>query len=278
MSGSPWGVAISGAGTVYTALQAGGIARTTTSTYTFDPTLPVAGATNGVAFSPDGSQAYVAGYDAVGLAIVDVAGFTVTGSVTQGMTGSAYDVAVSPDGSQVYVGADGHVYVIDPANETVAAAIPVTGAANHVTAHPLKPLFYASLFNAGTVVEVDAQTHTAARTFSIGGTPQGSAVSRDGSTLYVANEAGTLDVVDLASGAVSSTVPLGCGGFGIALSPDGQQLYVTCAGDGTVRVVDVGTLSVAATIFVGNSPRGVAFSRDGTVAAVSGGGSVVFIR
>lgn len=278
VNGSPWGVAISGTGTVYTALLGGGVARASVSSYTFDPPLALSGGTTGVAFSPDGSLAYVAGYADVGLAIVDVGSFSLTASVTQGMTGNAYDAAVSPDGSQVYLGADGHVYVIDPVNRSVAAAIPVPGAANHVTAHPSRPLVYASLFNAGTVVEVDVQANTVARTFAVGGTPQGSAVTPDGSTLYIANETGALDVLDLASGTVTSTVSLGCGGFGVALSPDRQQLYVACSNAGVVKVVDVASLSVIATINVGNGPRGVAFSKDGTVAAVAGGSSVVFIR
>ena len=140
-------------------------------------------------------------------------------------------------------------------------------------------LLYVSSFLGGTVAEISVSGALAiARTFTLGGKPQGMALSPDGSKLYVANESGVLDVVDIASGTVTAPVSLGGSGFGLAMTPDTLQLYVTLLSGG-VAVVDRASLSVTRTIPTGGQPRRVVFSPDGLTAVIADqAGSVIFIR
>ncbi len=278
VGGSNYGVAISKAGVVYVVQLGSGLVRADLPSFTFGTLFSVSGAWS-VAFAPNGATAYVSGYSSTGLAIVDVASNTVTGTVTAGTAGDAYDVAVSQDGSRVFMGADGHVYVIDPVAKSVVYNVAVSGAANHISVHPSQPFVYASLFDAQEVDEVNVQTGVVTQRFSVPGTPQGSVVSPDGSYLYIANESGTLDILNLSTKTIETSVSLGCPGFGIAMTPDSQQLWVSCGYGNVVKVVDIASQTVVATIAAGNSPRRVAFDAAGTTAVVVGdGGTAVFVQ
>jgi YVTN family beta-propeller protein len=273
-----YGVAISQAGVVYAAQLGSGLARADLPSFTFGTPFSTGGAWT-VAFAPGGATAYVSGYNSSGLAIVNVASNTVTGTVTDGTAGNAYDVAVSQDGSRVYVSGDGHVYVIDPIAKSIVFNVAVSGAANHISVHPSQPFVYASLFDAQEVDEVNVQTGAVTQHFAVPGTPQGTVVSPDGSLLYIANESGVLDILNLSTKAIEDSVQLGCGGYGIAMSPDAEQLWVSCGYGNVVKVVDVASRTVVATIAAGNSPRRVAFDAAGTTAVVVGdGGSAVFVQ
>jgi YVTN family beta-propeller protein len=98
---------------------------------------------------------------------------------------------------------------------------------------------------------------TVVRTFTLGGRPQGMAISADQNLLYVANElSNVLQVVSLQTGSISA-IPLAGGGEGLAVNTDGK-LYVGLVFNGQVQVVDPATSSVVRTITVGGTPRELA--------------------
>ncbi|HEX4562642.1 MAG TPA: YncE family protein, partial [Gemmatimonadales bacterium] len=131
----------------------------------------------------------------------------------------------------------------------------------------------------GTVLEVKVATDSVLRTFSIGGHPQGIAVSSDGAELYVADEASdSLHILNLASGAQVGAVLLAGGAYDLQLSPDGTKLWVGEPA-GVIQVVNRVTRTVARTYVVGGTVRRMAFTPDGTtVVAANEGGWVDFIR
>ncbi len=267
---SAFGVAISAQGVVYASTLTGSVGRVDLPTLSFDASISAAvGSTlDGIAFNAQGTTAFVAGALG-GLGIIDVATNTLTGTVAPPAGfGGAFSVALSPNGSLVYLGGSAAVFAINPGTQTVAATIAVPGTANHMALHPTMPLLYVSLVDASQVVEINTQTNAITRTFNVGPTPQGVAVSLDGTELYVAQESGGLTIVNLATGAQTS-VSLQTAGFGLALSPDGAQLYIAASQQGQVFVVDRISRTIVKTINTGGEPRRVAFDASGKTAAVA---------
>lgn len=111
----------------------------------------------------------------------------------------------------------------------------------------------------------------------------GSAVSPDGSSLYVTTTAGNFiykfDVTDPTSPSfdqiiidgVSSTPQPGNSenGHEIAFAPDGTKYFITCQGTNKVRVFDIVTDALIATIPVGAVPQELAFSQTSPYAYVT---------
>jgi YVTN family beta-propeller protein len=267
---SAFGVAISSNGVLYASQLSGSIGRMDLPTLAFDATFSAApgSSLDGIAFNASGSTAYVAGASG-GLGIIDVATNTVTGTVPPPSGfGGAFSVAVSPNGNHVYLGGSGAVFAINPDTKAVDATITVPGTANHMALHPSMPFLYVSLVDASQVVEINTQTNAVTRTFNVGPTPQGVAVSLDGTELYVALESGALTIVDLSTGALTSA-NLQVPGFGLALSPDGAQLYIAASQVGRVFVVDRISRAIIKTINTGGTPRRVTFDASGKTAAVA---------
>ena len=140
-------------------------------------------------------------------------------------------------------------------------------------------MLYVSSFQGGTVTEVDMLTQTALRTFAVGGTPQGVALNRKGSRLYVANEQGYLSEIDLRGGLIGPALPLAGGGFGVGVTPDDNQAYITIPASGVVQIFGLQSRKLAGTLKVEGDPRRIAFSRAGKVGAVTNAaGYLTFIR
>jgi len=93
------------------------------------------------------------------------------------------------------------------------------------------------------------------RTFETGGSPQGIALSSDGSKLFIAAEAGDVIVWDIATNARVGTITTGCQGYGIVRTPDNSRLYVSCDLQGLVVAVNPTTGAMIATLNVGGGPR-----------------------
>jgi len=103
-----------------------------------------------------------------------------------------------------------------------------------------------------------------------GGTdPENFDMSRDGNTVYVANEdAGTATAVDVPSGKIVAKVKVGDEPEGVETNPDGSEVWVTSEENGTVTVIGTSTNRPVATIEVAKRPRSVIFTLDGSKAYV----------
>jgi YVTN family beta-propeller protein len=121
---------------------------------------------------------------------------------------------------------------------------------------------------------IDTATNTVTATIPVGNSPEGVAVSPDGSKVYVANyDSNTLSVINTATNTVTATIPVGVSPSGVAVTPDGTKVYVAnediahpsgIVGPGTVSVIATAANTVTATIPVGRAPGGVAVTPDGT--------------
>jgi YVTN family beta-propeller protein len=132
---------------------------------------------------------------------------------------------------------------------------------------------YVANSGGGTVSVISTSTNKVTKTIQVGSSPQGLAVSPDGTKVYVANSgSGTVSVINTSSDALVDTNPatwwavdsitVGSSPTGLAVSPDGTRLYVANKGSGTVSVVNTANYTVAKTITVGSQPSGVAVSSD----------------
>ncbi len=94
------------------------------------------------------------------------------------------------------------------------------------------------------------------RVIKAGSDPEQTAVSKDGSRLFVANEdTGELTVVAIDDSRVLATFKVGDEPEGVDLRPDGQVVYVTSEDDSQVTAIDAVALKPLATVKVGRRPR-----------------------
>lgn len=276
----PFAIAVSRTGLVYvTQLDNASVGVGSTDTLALTGGIAVGSTPSAVAFDPSGSTAYVANQASSNVGVVDVASSTQVSVIP--VTGNPFNIIVAPDGARVFVATNSNqVHAIKTSSRTVTGSVAVAPAPSAMVLGSGDTLLYVSSFVGGTVTEINVKGLPAvSRVYTVGGTPQGVAISPHGDTLYVANESGVLDVVDVASGTVTTPVNFGAGAFGLALTPDATQLYATLPNVGAVSVVDRASLTIIRTITTGGIPRRIAFSPDGLTAAVaSEAGSVVFIR
>ncbi len=276
-----WGIAVRDDGlTYFTESYNGGVGITSTQTRTLDGFIPTGQIPTGVDFAPDGATAYVTNQYSYNVGVIDVASAQQVATIPIPNGASPFVVRVSPDGSRLFISTSTTtVYIVDTGTREIIGSVEVGFAPNAFAVHPDGRIIYVSAFAGGTVTEVDMFTGMALRTFTVGGTPQDMAVTRDGQRLYVANEAGYLNEVDLMSGQVTATIPLVGGGFGIGVTPDDNQAYVSIPGAGLVQIFNLQSRKLAATLSVGGEPRRLAFSQQGHIGAIANlRGYVTFVR
>jgi YVTN family beta-propeller protein len=207
-------------------------------------------------------------------------------------TGTAGRVFVTNEGS-------GDISVVDVATARVVATIPVGKRPRGIRASADGRLLYVALSGspiappgvdedtlpppdkaADGIGVVDVATLRLQRVVKGGSDPEQTAISADGTKLFVANEdVGEVSVIEIASGKVLATLAVGGEPEGVDLRPDGGVVYVTAEEDNQVSVIDTATLKVVATIKVGPRPRSTAFLPDSSRAYVTSenGGSVAVI-
>ncbi|MER6618025.1 YncE family protein [Streptomyces xantholiticus] len=114
---------------------------------------------------------------------------------------------------------------------------------------------------------IDTATNTVIDTINVGATPQGVAITPDGTRAYIADRAmDRVAVVDTATNTLLTTIPVGDGPQEVAVTPDGTRVYVTnldsddvsVIDTATNTVIDTATNTVVDTVPVGDGPVGVA--------------------
>jgi YVTN family beta-propeller protein len=275
-----WAMAVRDDGLAYfTEAFNAGVGITSTRTKTLDGFIATGDAPTGVGFSPDGGTAYVANQLSYTVSVINFSTAQVVATIsTPGLPPIA--IQVSPDGSRLFVGtASPTVLIIDTGTNQIIGSTDVGLAPNAFVVAPDNRIIYVSAFLNGTVTELDMFTGTALRTFVVGGTPQGMAITRKGDRLYVANEAGYLTEITLQTGAITATMPLSGGGFGVGVTADDVQAWVAIPAGGTVQIFNLQNHHLSQAITVGGQPRRLAFSQHGGIGAIANmAGFVTFVR
>jgi YVTN family beta-propeller protein len=253
------GVAVSPNGAVvYVASESGVVNVIDTATNTVTATIQVgnSGLADFVAFSPDGSKAYVTHYTGNSVTVIDTASNTVVADIA---VDSCYAVAVSPDGSRAYVSGSGTVSVIDTSSNSVIDTITNnaagSGTSTGIAVSRDGKLVYVDDWASGIVSVIDTTTNSLTGVINVGGMPYGVVFSPDGSHAYVANATGAVSVINTSSNSIIDTISVGGEAVGVAISPDGSRVYVSHDKSNTVTVIDTTTDAIVDTITVGNGPE-----------------------
>src|SRR5439155_797383 len=116
-----------------------------------------------------------------------------------------------------------------------------------VAANPAGTRAYIANSGDNSVSVIDTASHPPAvvTVSGVGASPNGVAVSADGTKVYVASGGGTVSVIDAVSNSVCTVCTVSTGGAlgGIAVNAAGTLLYVTDFGNNRVIVISASPLS-----------------------------------
>jgi len=154
----------------------------------------------------------------------------------------------------------GTVSVINTANNSVSATVPVGIGPYGVAADPAVSFVYVTNFDSDTVSVINTANNAVTSVqLPVGSGPRGVAVHPAGTFVYVANQAdGTVSVIDTVD---NSVTPVTVESFpnGVAVHPAGSFVYITNFGSDSVSVIDTANNSVTSVqLPVGSGPFGVA--------------------
>ena len=180
----------------------------------------------------------------------------VTGA-SVGTGGSPSGVAVSGGKAYVTNQAAGTMTVINLADNTVLATVPVGASPTAVVVNSAGTRAYITNSTAGTVRVIDTTNNTLVKTITVGANPNSMALTPDGSRLFVTNGgAGTVTKINTSTNVVTvAAIAVGTAPSSVAVSPDGKFAYVANTAGDSVSVITVATNAVSKTIAaVGDSP------------------------
>ncbi|HEV7773721.1 MAG TPA: PKD domain-containing protein [Conexibacter sp.] len=232
--------------------------------------LALGGRLWGVAITPDGATAYVAGEGTNDVIPVDTATDTAGTPIPVGSMPRT--IGITPDGSTAYVANYGSntVTPIDTATNTAGAPIAVGLSPHGIAIAPDGATVYVTNLDSGSISAIDTATDAVVATIPAGILPYTLAITPDGATVYVTDLAGSnVFPIDTATNTAGTPIPIGASTFGIAVSPDGATVYVSPSSTGTVVPIDTATNTPGTPIPAGASPEGLAITPDGSTMYVT---------
>ncbi|HTI73861.1 MAG TPA: beta-propeller fold lactonase family protein, partial [Mycobacterium sp.] len=238
---------------------------------------------SGVAFSADGSRAYVTNKYDKSVSVVNTSTGTVLATIKVPYGPNA--VVVSPVAGQnrAYVAMTTGVAVIDTATNklvdvnpatTTVDSIKVGASPSALAINSTGTRLYVSNLGSTTVSVINTATNTEIARVTVGSQPSGLVVSPDDSRVYALSRySDKVTVFSAATNQVIGSAAVGDSPRGIVLSPNGQVAYVTNYNSGTVTVLNTtaNTPVFVKTITVGTQPEGIAISKDGALVYVANG-------
>ncbi len=226
-----------------------------------------------VAFTPDGSRAYVSVYNSDKtvnrVAVLDARTTREIRSVE--VDTAPYALSVTPDQKYVFVPSHdtAKIDVIDTGSDAVIGKIDVPHNPHAIKFSPDGRLAYIANHESNLISVVDVATLSVVNTIAVGTSPHSLALSPDGTQLAVAcYDSSDVYFVDVASGAVIGTTAVGNHPQDIEYSADGGYVYTANVDGNSVSVIDAGTRTVTATIPTA-TPTSIAVTPDGRRAYVT---------
>jgi serine/threonine-protein kinase len=238
-------------------------------------TIPVPdGGPQFVAFTPDGTRAYVSIFNTdrtvneVG--VLDMATMKFIARVPTGVRPFALDV--TPDGKTVYVPNhdSGSITVIDTATNTVRSEIKVAPNPHWLDVSDDGTRVYAANHESNVVSVIDTADNAVLATVPVGSAPHSIVVHpKKPIVLNVNYDSSSVSVIDRNTNAVIATVPTGSHPQDITLSADGKYAYLATVDENAIEVLDTTSFQITARVPTGRSPTSVAIAPDGRQAYVT---------
>jgi YVTN family beta-propeller protein len=239
-------------------------------------TVPVGQYPHEMILSPDGQLAYVTDYGALGaeyegeggttVSIIDVAEQKKSGTIDLANARRPHGLDIDESSGNILVTTENpdRLLIVDPVQKKVLNTFSTNGRSSHmVTLSPDGTRAYVSNIATQNVSIIDLATGTATL-IPVGERPEGSDVTADGKTLFVAcRESDVVSVIDTDGNTVIGEVATGSGPNRVKLTPDERHLVYTLVHDNQIGFADVATLSQVATITLDGSPVSLQLSSDG---------------
>lgn len=228
-----------------------------------------------IAISPDGRQAAVVSYGGRSIDVFDVASRAKLRTIDLSPNDGPHGLIWLSDGRIVATTERSQsVVVIDTRANDAVTSIATGQAGTHMIAvSPDRRRAYTANIPAGTVTVLDLAGGRKLRDLTVGGRPEGIAVSPDGRTLWVADLEGArvqafdTSAIESAKAPRSTVVKTGNRPIRVLVSPDGRWAVTSDFLDGTLTVIDARSRKPVRTINVsGEEAAGqvtILFSRDG---------------
>ena len=239
-----------------------------TTTNTLRTTIPIGVAPTAVAITPNGLYGYVADLGDNNVPVFNVATNALVTNIPVGFPTTV--LTASPDGAWVYAASalNNTFAVINTSTNTTSSF--TVGAPTSCLAGPtfnpsgtlafITEQTSCSTFpptTTGFLDVVSVPTNSLVAAIPVGISPIWSAVTPDGTRLYVSNTfSNSVSVIDTATNTVIATVPVGTAPQTLAVTPDGTSVYVLNAASSTVSVIEISTNTVTATIPI-TTPFGI---------------------
>lgn len=194
-----------------------------------------------IAISPDGRQAAVVAYGDKTIDLFDVATRTKVKTIDLSPNEGPHGIAWLKDGRIVVTTERSQsIAVIDPVAGKVTASIKTDQPGTHMVAVTADgTTAYTSNIPAGTVTVVDLKGGRKLRDVTVGGRPEGIALSRDELVLWVGDLEGSrvqafdTDTFDRLAEIKTGGVPIR-----VAASPDGRWIVTSNLGAGGLTIID----------------------------------------
>lgn len=237
-----------------------------------------------IVLSPDGRFAYTsdngtmrieeAGTGGNTVSIVDLAARKKAGEISLGGFRRPHGLDVDAAGGRLAVTTElpDRLLLIDLKSNRVVKDFDTKGKTSHmVTLGPGAKWAYVSNSGSANVSAVNLQTGDVVM-IPCGERPEGSALSKDGREVYIANrESRSITVIDTASNKAVGTIQTGNGPVRVRSTPDGKMLVYAAMHDRAVEFADTATRKVVGKVALPAKTGIVSLqlSRDGRYATAS---------
>lgn len=253
----------------------------------FPGSVPVASATPGVihrvtgfsgawgiAFSPDGTYAYVTNRSSTTISKLDLSSNPPAIVDTIAVGSGPIGVAFTPDGTKAYVtnGVSRTISVVDTATSLTVGTIPSGTNVFRVIFNSNGTRAYVGIDGTNEAQIIDATTDTEIARVSVSRSSGGVALTPDEATLYVSAWSGAdVSLIDLATNTRRKQISVGSGAMGVAAHPDGSKVYVSSSEGVSVISTETETRTKTVAGISGTYPLAIAPDGGEVYAATSGG-------
>lgn len=231
--------------------------------------LPTGVQPHEIAVSPDGRQVAVVAYGGTTIDLFDVRQARLIRRIDLAPNGFPHGIVWLKNGKlAIAAERSASLVIVDPSGQGMRS-VPTGQQRTHMLAvSPDQRLAYLTNVSSGTISVIGLKEGRKLKDFSVGGNPEGIAVTNDGKQLWVGdNTTPRVRVIDAASGAQIAEMPTDPIAIRVAISPDGKTAVTSNMVSGTLSVFDVASRRSLRTIKVSGERAAlqvtIAFSRDG---------------
>lgn len=194
-----------------------------------------------IAISPNGKQAAVVAYGGTTIDIMDIMSARLIRRIDLAPNAGPHGI-VWPSRDRIIAAAERSqsVVIVNPRTGTVDAIATGQKGSHMLELSPNRRLAYVSNILSGTVIDIGLKTKL--EDISMGGNPEGIALTPDGKYLWVGDDASPrVQVVELATRRIVATLATDPIPVRIAISPDGKTAFTSNFTSGTLNRFDVET-------------------------------------